>query len=179
MTNRGWLAAGAAMAMLAMSGQAMAATCITRAEIAGMMGYAMPSMIEAVRDQCRPNLPADAFVATGVDAMIEIYRADQAALWPAARAAFMKFGDTGNARDARMMAKMPDSALQPMVEAMVPALIQEEIRPEQCRDIDTLLSAFSSMSPQQTANMFAAIMALSGKTGGAGGEPGQPAVCAE
>ena len=38
MKNRGLLAAAAAMAIAGMPAQAAAQTCITRAEIAGMMG---------------------------------------------------------------------------------------------------------------------------------------------
>lgn len=174
MKNRGWVAVGAAMAMLGMSSQVAAQSCITRAEVAGMVAYAMPSLITTARDQCRGHLPADAFVANGVDAMITSYRADQAQNWPAARAAFMKFGDNGNKREARMMAKMPDNVLQPMVDSMMTALVEEEIKPESCRDIDTILASLAPLSSVQAASLMAAIMALAG-----GDAQRQPAVCAE
>lgn len=154
------LAAGAAMIALGAQGSAQAATCITRAEISGMVAYAMPSLITATRDRCRPHLTADAFVATGVDAMITAYRADQPANWPAAKSAFMKFGADGDARDVEMMAALPDAALQPMVETFVPMMIQEQVKTEQCGDIDTILASLSPMSPKQAADMLAAIMAL-------------------
>lgn len=176
MTLNQVLAAGAAMIALGAQGSAQAATCITRAEISGMVAYSMPSVITATRDRCRPHLAADAFVATGVDAMITVYRADQAANWPAAKSAFMKFGADGDARDVEMMAALPDAALQPMVETFVPMMIQEQVKTDQCGDIDTILASLSPMSPKQAADMLAAIMALTG--GDAQGvKPSQPAVC--
>lgn len=170
MRNRGWLTAGAMMAMLGISCNAAAETCITRAEVAGMMTYAMPSLITAARDTCRTHLPADAFVAGEVDVMIASYRANQGESWPAARAAFMKFGPQDNDRDARAMAKMSDKVLQPLVEEMIPTLL-DEIKPESCRDIDTVLASLAPLRPDQAASLIAAILALSGTR--------QPSVCTE
>lgn len=178
MTNRGLLVAGAVLAMLGLPGQAAAQTCITRAEIGGMMGYAMPSVIDAVRSTCTVHLPSDAFLATGVDAMIADYRAVQADNWPIARAAFMKFGADEGETDAAVMDKMPDEVLQPLVEAMIPAMIEGQIKPGSCRDVDTLIASLASMSPRQASDFMAAIMALA-----EGDKPAekqrQPAVCAE
>lgn len=178
MKNRGLLAVATAMAMIGMPAQAVAQTCITRAEIAGMMGYAMPAVIGAVRDTCQAHLSADAFLASGADAMIDSYRAVQADNWPVARAAFMKFGDRDGETDAAVMEKMPDELLQPLVEAMIPAMIEGEIKPGSCRDADTLVASLAAMSPRQAGDFLAAIMALAG-----GGKPAekqrQPKVCAE
>lgn len=178
MKNRGLLAAGAAMAMLGMPGQAAAQACIARAEIAGMIGYAMPSVIGAVRDTCAAHLSTDAFLATGVEAMIADYRAVQAETWPLARAAFMKFGAEDGETDPAVIEKMPDELLQPLVEAMIPAMIEGEIKPGSCRDIDTLLASLASMSPRQASDFMAAIMALT-----EGDKPAekkrQPTVCSE
>ncbi len=178
MKNRGLLAVATAMAMVGMPAQAAAQTCITRAEIAGMLGYAMPSVIGAVRDTCQAHLPADAFLAGGVEAMIDGYRAVQAENWPVARAAFMKFGDQDGETDAAVMEQMPDELLQPLVEAMIPAMIEGEIKPGSCRDVDTLVASLAAMSPRQAGDFMAAILALTGDD-----KPGEkqrsPNVCAE
>jgi hypothetical protein len=178
MKSRGWLAAGTAMAMLAMPSQAVAQTCVTRAEIAGMMGYAMPAVIGAVRDSCAPHLSDDAFLAAGVEAMIEGYRAVQADNWPVARVAFMKFGDQDGETDAAAMAQMPDELLQPLVEAMISTMIEGQIKPGSCRDVDTLVASLAAMSPKQTSDFMAAILALTGDDK-PGGKQRSPKVCAE
>ncbi|KTE38248.1 hypothetical protein ATE62_11750 [Sphingopyxis sp. HIX] len=178
MKNRGLLAVATAMTMVGMPAQAVAQTCITRTEIAGMMGYAMPSVIEGVRNTCAAHLPADAFLATGVEAMIESYRAVQADNWPTARAAFMKFGADEGETDPSVMEQMPDELLQPLVEAMIPTMIEGEIKPGSCRDVDTLVASLAAMSPKQAGDFMAAILALTGDD-----KPGEkqrsPNVCAE
>lgn len=178
MKSKGWLAAGAAMAMLGLPTQVAAQTCITRGEIAGMLGYAMPSVIEGVRGTCAAHLPADAFLATGVETMIEGYRAEQAGNWPVARAAFMKFGAGDGETDPSVMEKMPDDVLQPLVEAMIPAMIEGQVKPGSCRDVDTLIASLASMSPKQASDFMAAIMALAGNDK-AGEKQRSPNVCAE
>jgi hypothetical protein len=178
MKNRGLMVVAAAMAMIGMPAQAAAQTCITRVEIAGMMGYAMPSVIGAVRDTCTAHLSADAFLATKAETMIEGYRAVQAENWPIARAAFMKFGAEEGETDAAAMAQMPDELLQPLVEAMIPTMIEGEIKPGSCRDVDTLVASLAAMSPRQAGDFMAAILALTGDD-----KPGEkqrsPNVCAE
>lgn len=166
-----WFAAGAVMAALGLPGNALAATCITRAEVAGMMRYSMPWLITAARDQCLPHLPNDAFVARDVEMMIASYRARQDASWPAARVAFMKFGTGGKDPDAEVLESMSDKALQPLVEAMIPEILAQKIKPENCRDVDTILASLAPLSPDQAGDLIAAIMAVS--------TPRQPSICTE
>jgi hypothetical protein len=166
--------AGALLAAISLvsATSAQAKTCITRAEISGMMAYAMPGLLTGIRNKCVSNVAKDGYLATSIDGVIQTYATQQDANWPLAKAAFVKFAQKESAKESRAVQSLPDSVLKPLVEAMMPAMIGEEIKPTDCADIEEMLRLLAPLPPENTAGLFGTIMALAGGSG-----PDDIAVC--
>jgi hypothetical protein len=163
---------GLATLSMATAASAETANCITRAEISGMMAYAMPGLLTGIGDKCTQHVAKDGYLASSMDDVIRTYAGAQDANWPLARAAFVKFASKDGDSSARMMKALPDSALKPLVEAMMPAMIGEQIKADDCADIEELLRLLAPLPPENTAGLFGTIMALAG-----GSRPSDIQVC--
>lgn len=153
-----------------------AKACMTRAEISGLVQYVAPTAIGSTRTACAAHLAPTGFLATRGQAMIDTYTKGRTSQWPLARAAFAKFNPNGDAKSAKMMAAVPDATFQSLVDAMVPAMLTSEIKPESCRDIETMLEAMAPLAPGDMGRLVSAIFAVAVKPGK---DTRGPDICAE
>ena len=157
----------AALGLLSMSGAALGqvqATCVTDSEARSLFTYMLPEALNGAMTSCKPVLAANTYLVSQGPAMIARYRAAAASHWPSARAAFFKIGMDGKAdKDvAEVLGKMPDSALRPFVDQAMAGFVGKDVKQSQCPAIDRLAAAMAPFSPEATAELIAALMALVG-----------------
>jgi len=169
-------AAVAALVPAQAQAQAQAAkACLTEREVAQMAIYAVPAVVEGVRGKCAARLARTGFLATKGDSFAAKYAALQNETWPIAKAGVLKFVGTPKPGAAKandpiaMLAGLPDNAVRPLVDAMIAQKVGEEIKPEQCANVERGMQLASVMSPRDSGAMIAFVMAMA--------KPKNPAIC--
>lgn len=148
----------AMLALLVQGCPAMAQDCVTEQEANGLVTYALPVVMDSAIKRCQPSLSGNGYFATQGGALVQKYAARKADAWPAAKAAFLKVGDTGDARMHDMLTRLPDQALQPFADAMVADMVASRIKPDQCVALERATRLLSSLPPENTAELFTFIV---------------------
>lgn len=158
--SRTAFAALAAAALIQSQAAAAQTTCLTEREVAGMVSFSMPSVLQGVMTSCKPHLSPQGFFATRGPAMIQRYAVDKDAAWPLAKTAFLKFGEKKDDKTMQQVATLPDETLKPFVEGMVQQMVGGEIKPSSCAPIETATSLLEPLPARNTANLVAFIVAM-------------------
>jgi len=170
--------AGAVLAM-AQGQLAHAATsaegCLSEADVSGLVGYALPSVIDGAMKACKPHLSTTGFFATRGSAFAGQYAARKDANWPVAKDAFLKLGGTKDASLNATLKALPDSALQPFVEAMVSEMVGGEIKPGQCTAIERGVRILSPLPAENTAELITFVVVIADKP--KNGKPSSLPIC--
>jgi len=170
--------AGAVMAM-AQGQLAHAANsvegCLSEADVSGLVGYALPSVIDGAMKACKPHLSNTGFFATRGSAFAGQYAARKDANWPVAKNAFLKLGGTKDASLNATLKALPDSALQPFVEAMVSEMVGGEIKPGQCTAIERGVRILSPLPAENTAELITFVVVIADKP--KNGKPSSLPIC--
>ncbi|MBN8841834.1 MAG: hypothetical protein J0H88_01200, partial [Sphingomonadales bacterium] len=103
----------AVAALVGTSSQAAAQSCITSAEMNGLVTYFLPQVVDKVIETCGAHVPPDSYLRTRLGGRADELRQSADTVWPLARAAFLKIGGGKEAKDAQMMSELPDEALRP------------------------------------------------------------------
>ena len=171
--------AALAAAAIAMPAQAAAAEaqCLSPPEVRALTTFAMPSVLTGLIDHCSSEVGAGGFMTTQGRTLVASYAEHKDAAWPTARKAFFRLAgsksDTSEATD--MMAKMPDTALQPFVEGMIGGMISSKMKPGQCAIADKLMRLLAPLPPENTSELLGTIFELAGGDKKSG--PGGLAIC--
>ncbi|MCC6941427.1 hypothetical protein [Novosphingobium sp.] len=176
--SRSVFALGAALALS--QGQlahaaANADSCLSEAEVGGLVGYALPYVIDGAMKACKPHLSPTGFFATRGSAFAGQYAARKDVNWPVAKNAFLKLGGTKDASISSTLRALPDSALQPFVEAMVSELVGGEIKPGQCTAIERGVRILSPLPAENTAELITFVVVLADKP--KNGKPASLPIC--
>ncbi len=152
-----------------------AETCLSEAEVGGLVGYALPSVIDGAMKACKPHLSTTGFFATRGPAFAGQYAARKSVNWPIAKNAFLKLGGTKDASISSTLKALPDSALQPFVEAMVSEMVGGEIKPDQCTAIERGVRILSPLPAENTAELITFVVVLADKP--KNGKPASLPIC--
>lgn len=175
---RTFLAAGAVLALA--QGQlahaaASAEGCLSEAELGGLVGYALPSVLDGAMKACKPHLSTTGFFATRGTTFAGQYAARKDANWPVAKNAFLKLGGSKDASLNSTLKALPDNALQPFVEAMVSEMVGGEIKPDQCTAIERGVRILSPLPAENTAELITFIVVIADKP--KNGKPSSLPIC--
>jgi hypothetical protein len=151
------LLAPLALALAPIAAQATEPPCLTATEFTALSSYALPSIITGTTERCAAALPADAWLRRNGGQLAARYAAGKPAAWPAAKAAFFKF--------ANLLKSLPDSSLQPMVDALISGMIGQQLPADRCGAIDRLVRLLAPLPPENTAELIAVAAGLGAKTG--------------
>ena len=143
--------------------QANAAGCLNETEVNALVGYALPSVIDGAMTACRPHLAPTGFFATRGSEFAGRYASRRVANWPGAKSAFLKLGSAKDPSMSKTIGALPDSALQPFVDAMVSELVGDEIKPGQCIAIERGVRILSPLPAENTAELITFVLVLSDK----------------
>jgi len=157
----------AALAALASGQSALAqdAACLSEQEVVNLIGYALPTVVESTIKTCQPRLSPQGYFGTQGAGLVLRFSANKPANWPGARAAFLKLGASKDPATRDMIAKLPDSALQPFAEGIVAQLVTSKIKPDRCAVIERGVSLVAPLPPQNTAELIAFVVVLADKGG--------------
>jgi hypothetical protein len=160
------LLAPLALALAPIAAQATEPPCLTATEFTALSSYALPSIITGTTERCAAALPADAWLRRNGGQLAARYAAGKPAAWPAAKAAFFKFGSSSaNPETANLLKSLPDSSLQPMVDALISGMIGQQLPADRCGAIDRLVRLLAPLPPENTAELIAVAAGLGAKTG--------------
>lgn len=161
------IAALAVMTTPIVAQAAAAPPCLTPAEFTALSSYALPSIITGASERCASTLPADAWLRRNGVQLAGRYAEAKPAAWPAAKAAFLKLGagNTGNPEANQLLKSLPDSALQPMADAMIAGVVGQQLPVNRCTAVDRLVRLLSPLPPENTAELIALAAGLGARTG--------------
>ena len=146
--------AAAAVALIgSTSARAATPTCVTPAEMNGLVTYFLPQVIDRVVETCGPHLSATSYLRTGLGARATELRQQADAAWPLARSGFIKIGSDGD--DARDIAAMPDAALRSVVDDSFVETLGIDIKPDTCAEVNDISEALAPLSTAQTVHLIA------------------------
>ena len=171
----------AAVTLVALPAQAgaqaatQAAPCLTEAEVRALATFAMPSALGGLIQNCSTHVGDAGFMTRSGSALVAGYAVNKDAAWPMARKAFFRLGGDKDKDSAEMMAKLPDSALQPFVEGMIGGMVGAKIKPEQCRLADKMMRLLAPLPPENMVELLGTVVELA--TAGDKTAPGGFAVC--
>jgi hypothetical protein len=159
--------AGLTMALAALPGMAHAATppCLTAAEFTSLASYGLPSVITGATQRCAATLPADAWLKQNGTQLSARYAQAKPRVWPGAKAAFMKFSDTGDKQAGDLIKTLPDATLQAMLDGLVEGMIAQQLPTKDCGMVDRLVRLLSPLPPENTAELIALAAGLGAKSG--------------
>jgi len=155
---------------------ASAPPCLTPAEFTALSSYALPSIITGASERCAATLPADAWLRRNGGQLAARYAESKPLSWPGAKAAFLKLGGgMANAEATNMLKSLPDSALQPMTDALISGMVSQRLPTDRCVSVDRLVRLLSPLPPESTAELIALAAGLGARTGQA--KIGAMAIC--
>ncbi|MCJ2181419.1 hypothetical protein MTR62_01665 [Novosphingobium sp. 1949] len=137
--------------------------CLTRDEARSVLTYSLPQVIDGTARRCRAVLPANAFLTTHGQDVVQRYSTNRQAYWPDARAAFVKLAARRDASFGRIAAQMDDAALKPLVDATVSGLVEQAIKPETCQQIDLAIDLLAPLPPRNTAGLITLFIELAAR----------------
>ena len=171
----------AAVALVALPAQAgaqaaaKATPCLTEPEVRALAPFAMPSALDGLIKNCSTHVGDAGFMTRSGSALVAGYAANKNAAWPMARKAFFRLGGDKDKDSAEMMAKLPDSALQPFVEGMIGGMVGAKLKPEQCRVADKMMRLLAPLPPENMVELLGTVVELA--TAGKKTAPGGFSVC--
>ncbi|WP_420382939.1 hypothetical protein [Novosphingobium sp.] len=139
----------------ATAAQAASDSCMTPAELNATLVYALPSVIDATAQFCRPVLARDGYLASQGAGLSARYRMGQAGAWPVARAAVLKIAGGGLGKFAALL---PDGTLQDMASGYVQQFVVQGVHPGDCADIESALALMAPLPPENTAGLIALVV---------------------
>jgi hypothetical protein len=134
--------------------------CLTDSEASALFTFVIPEAIDGVSKKCSASLPESAFLRAHSVETVTRFRTAAASSWPAARAAFLKVGGGGD--DAKQIAELPDSALQPFVAATIAQIVSKDLKPADCPKVDRFVAALAPIPAPNVAELITSLMILVG-----------------
>lgn len=161
------LALGSALALAVQPVLATAqGACLNEDEVSAMAVYAMPGVVQGVRLRCSDQLATSGFIARGGDALSARYAQLQPAAWPKAKSGLLKIvaakgnAATGGRDGLKLLSSLPDSAVRPLVDALIVQELSPEIDIRQCGRIELLMQALDKVDPQVAGTLLGLIAGL-------------------
>jgi hypothetical protein len=162
--------AAAALALQPVAASAQQA-CLTEDEVSAIAIYSVPSLVQAVRTRCAGELSASGFMARRGESLTGRYVALQGTVWPRAKSGLLKLL-AGGARQARpatpgapglgMLADLPDSAVRPLVDALIVQEASAKIEPTNCGRIERVAQAMAPIDPEVAGTLLGLLVGFAG-----------------
>jgi hypothetical protein len=164
------LAAVSALTVQPVAAQAQAQNCLAEAEVSAIAIYAMPGVVQGVQMRCGPQLASGGFIARSAAEFGARYARLQPTVWPRAKSGLLKIvaskssaasaSRTGNFDSLQMLSSLPDSAVRPLVDAMIVQQITPEIELKQCGRIELVMQALSQVDPEVAGTLLGLVAGL-------------------
>ncbi|HEY9092704.1 hypothetical protein [Parasphingorhabdus sp.] len=118
--------------------------CIPPETAESLLTYVLPGALGALRTKCTSSLPANAPLLQTDSPQVQKYEAASAAAWPKAAPAIRILAGQNFPADIEL------DAFRPLIDAMVPAMLVQELKTEDC---PTINKVYSLLEPVPAANL--------------------------
>ncbi|QTD56211.1 hypothetical protein [Parasphingorhabdus cellanae] len=118
--------------------------CIPPETAESLITYVLPVALGAARNKCTNSLPATAALLQVDSAQMQRYVADSRDAWPEASTAI------GMLVGQDLPENMEMNAFRPLIDAMIPAMLAEEIKEKDC---PTINKVYKLLEPMPTSNI--------------------------
>lgn len=149
-----------ALALPSAAQAAVAASCMTKPELRGMVAYMLPFVVDSVVEKCSATVPGDSFMVTRAPELSRELVKGQPAAWPMAKRAFMKFGGDADKNTAAMMDAMPESAMRPLVESVLTQEFAGMVKTKDCKDIDAVLGTLAPLPATSFVDLITEVVVI-------------------
>jgi len=146
-------------------------TCLPREDFESMLVATLPTVVKNLQDKCEVLLPADsALLTTDISDGSPIKMASAAA-WPMAAGAIQKMIDNEMTNGADI------KVLQIFSDLMISAMVKQEVKTENCQDIEDIYSPIAVLPPQNIAALASALIVLGATDDKQSKKPPRGTVC--
>lgn len=139
--------------------------CLTPAEFTAVSSYAMPAIIDGTVQRCGSSLSPDSFLRRKGPGLVQRYAVLKPRAWPGAKAAFLKVSASNGGDMANMLRSMPDTSLQPMLDAFVAGVVSQQLPLQRCGTVNRVVELLSPLPPESTAELIALATGLGAHAG--------------
>lgn len=149
-------AALAAIAALASQSAfaAQAGKCLSAAEAESVAVSALPDALSSAQRACAPHLPAQSALRNAGERIAQVYRPAADKAWPRAGRAFL------SAVELPLPEGTSPDVMRPLLVATISALVEQEIKPQDCGTVNEFYSALEPLPPENVAKLLIAFMKL-------------------
>ncbi|PTQ10246.1 hypothetical protein CLG96_14140 [Sphingomonas oleivorans] len=140
-----------------------ASRCMPNDEAAGLVTFALPTLVERLAERCRPTLPGNAYLSASSVAIADRYRADAASAWPVARKALEKLFDQFMGQP--MPADFNSELARQLAGPMIATLLAEKVKTEDCAAASQTLETLTRLSGRETGRLVALAAAVADRKG--------------
>jgi len=146
-------------------------TCMPREDFESIVVAILPAAVNGVQDKCSSVLPTDsALLTTDVSKGSVIKMASDAA-WPKAAGSVRKLFDEDMAENAT------PEVLQMFGDLMIGSMIKQEVKTEDCQDIENIYAPIAVLPPENLAAFTSALLVLGMKDKQKGKDIPEGSVC--
>lgn len=145
----------AAAALVSAQAQPAPPACITKDQAADLILVQLPDAVGVVAQSCSAQLPADAFLRTGVTAWTERLRAEGTNRRASALAAFSQL-----TAGRLPQGVTPELAMSGMSSVMLTQALSGRMNAAVCAETSRFLGAFSALPPADFATMISSGMGI-------------------
>ncbi|MBT2133768.1 hypothetical protein KK137_05420 [Croceibacterium sp. LX-88] len=140
-------------------------SCVTQAEIGAIAIYSTPGVLQAVRLKCGSELSQEGYLARSGDSLGRRYSALQTRVWPKAKSGIIKWlggrqGATQSRQNLGTLAALPDSAVRPLVDALIVQEVAAKIEARNCSRIEWVIEAMAPIDPEIAGSVLGAVVGL-------------------
>jgi len=139
--------------------------CVTEEQASAIAIYSVPGLVQAVRLRCTGELSSSGYLARRGDSLIGRYAPIQARVWPAAKSGLLELlaGKAGASRGLESLgsvAALPDSAVRPLVDALIVQEASAKIATGNCTRLERVIEFVAPIDPELAGGLLGAIAGL-------------------
>ncbi len=151
---RSLLLTGALVSLPVQAAQSAATACLTPAEAESVAVAALPDALASARRTCLPHLPATAALTRSSTRIAQVYQPAAEKAWPKAGRAFM------SAVELPLPPETDPALVRPLLTAAISAMVEQEIKPNDCGAIDEFYGALEPLPPENIGKLLVAVLKM-------------------
>lgn len=128
--------------------------CMTSIEAKSVVSAALPDLVLAISNKCKPALAADAYLSKSGAILSGKFKSSANAAWPAAKKAVLKVGG----ENAQLLANLPDETSRALLSVGINAIITNGMTTEKCGVTNRILAALDPLPPANFADAMSAVI---------------------
>jgi hypothetical protein len=147
-------AISALFAICSVQAAAAQTPCLTSAEARNVVAAALPDLVLAISNKCKPALASDAYLTKSGANLAGKFKSSANASWPAAKKAVVKVaGDK-----AQLLASLPDETSRALLSVGINAMITNGLTTQNCTVTNRILAALDPLPAANFADAFSAVI---------------------